>query len=192
VDATQFDAYYFAPQKCFASDGGLWVALLSPAAVARAAELRRARWVPGSLDLVAALDNSRNDQTVNTPALATLFLFVNQLEWMLGNGGLEWAAGRSDHSADILYGWAEASTFAQPFVAKPDERSRVVGTIDLDPGLDATSVCTALRANGIFDTESYRKLGRNQLRIGMFPAVEPADVEALTRCIDHVAAVLAE
>ena len=190
VDATQFDAYYFAPQKCFASDGGLWVALLSPAAVERAAAQRRARWVPPSLDLVTALENSRNDQTVNTPALATLFLFVNQLEWMLGNGGLEWAAGRSDRSADILYGWAEASAYAQPFVAKPDERSRVVGTIDLDASLDALSVSAALRANGIVDTESYRKLGRNQLRIGMFPAVEPADIEALTHCIDHVAAAL--
>ncbi len=191
VDASQFDAYYFAPQKCFASDGGLWVALLSPAAVARAGELRAARWVPPSLDLVSALDNSRNDQTVNTPALATLFLFVNQLEWVLDNGGLEWAASRSDRSADILYGWAEASAYAQPFVAKPDERSRVVGTIDLDPSVDALVVSKALRANGIVDTESYRKLGRNQLRIGMFPAIAPADVEALTTCIDHVATALA-
>jgi phosphoserine aminotransferase len=190
VDARQFDAYYFAPQKCFASDGGLWVALLSPAALERATRLRAARWVPPSLDLVAAVDNSRNDQTVNTPALATLFLFADQLEWMLANGGLEWAAGRSDRSADILYGWAEASSYAQPFVAKPDERSRVVGTIDLDASLDALAVSQALRANGIVDTESYRKLGRNQLRIGMFPAVEPADVEALTHCIDHVATAL--
>jgi phosphoserine aminotransferase len=168
------------------------VALLSPAAIERAARLRRARWIPSSLDLTAALDNSRNDQTVNTPALATLFLFANQLDWMLDNGGLEWAAGRSDRSADILYGWAEASAYAEPFVAKPDERSRVVGTIDLDPGVDAGAVSKGLRANGVVDTESYRKLGRNQLRIGMFPAVDPADVEALTHCVDYVAAALAE
>jgi phosphoserine aminotransferase len=191
VDATQFDAYYFAPQKCFASDGGLWVALLSPDALDRAIRLRGSRWVPPSLDLVAALDNSRNDQTGNTPALATLFFFADQLVWMLERGGLEWAAGRSDRSADILYGWAEASAYAHPFVAKPDERSRVVGTIDLDSSVDALAVAQALRANGIVDTESYRKLGRNQLRIGMFPAVEPADVEALTHCIDYVAAELA-
>jgi phosphoserine aminotransferase len=191
VDASQFDVYYFAPQKCFASDGGLWAAILSPAAIARAEQRRAARWVPSSLDLVAALDNSRNDQTVNTPALATLFLFADQLGWVLDNGGLEWAASRSDRSADTLYGWAEASAYAEPFVAKPDERSRVVGTIDLDAGLDAAVVSQALRANGIVDTESYRKLGRNQLRVGMFPAVDPADVEALTRCIDYVAAALA-
>jgi phosphoserine aminotransferase len=187
VDPTQFDAYYFAPQKCFASDGGLWVALLSPAAIARVERIAGSgRWVPSSLDLRIALKNSRLDQTYNTPALATLFLFVDQIEWMLTGGGLEWAAARSDRSAEILYGWAESSSYATPFVAKPDERSRVVGTIDLADGIDALAVSKALRANGIVDTESYRKLGRNQIRIGMFPAIEPSDVEALTKCIDHV------
>ena len=187
VDPTQFDAYYFAPQKCFASDGGLWVALLSPAGVARVDALHASgRWVPSSLDLTIALENSRLDQTYNTPALATLFLFDDQVQWMLGHGGLEWAAGRCDRSAEILYGWAESSAFATPFVAKPDERSHVVGTIDLADGIDAGVVSNVLRANGIVDTESYRKLGRNQIRIGMFPAVDPDDVEALTACIDHV------
>ncbi len=191
VDAGQTDAYYFAPQKCFASDGGLWVALLSPAAVERVENLHRAeRWVPASLDLHIALENSRLDQTYNTPALATLFLFVDQVEWMLTNGGLEWAASRCDRSAEYLYGWAEASPYAMPFVAKPAERSHVVGTIDLDASIDATAVTKALRANGILDTEPYRKLGRNQLRVAMFPAVDPEDVAALTRCVDHVVAAL--
>ncbi len=190
VEASQFDAYYFAPQKGFASDGGLWVALLSPAAVERAEQLR-SRWRPASLDLVVALENSRLDQTVNTPSLATLFLFVDQLEWMLGNGGLEWAAQRCDRSAEILYGWAESTAYATPFVDKPDERSHVVGTVDLDPAVDANAVAKTLRTNGIVDTESYRKLGRNQLRIGMFPAVDPADVEALIACVDYVVAELA-
>jgi phosphoserine aminotransferase len=188
LDPSQVDAYYFAPQKCFGSDGGLWLALLSPAAIDRVrAVAAGGRWVPASLDLGVALDNSRLNQTYNTPALATLWLLADQLEWMLGNGGLEWCAGRCQRSADTLYGWAESSGYAQPFVAKPDERSTVVGTIDLAPGVVATQVCDVLRANGIVDTESYRKLGRNQLRIGMFPAVEPADVEALTHCIDYVA-----
>jgi phosphoserine aminotransferase len=187
VDPTQFDAYYFAPQKCFASDGGLWVALLSPAAIARVERIAGSgRWVPSSLDLTIALENSRLDQTYNTPALATLFLFVDQVEWMLAGGGLEWAAARSDRSAEILYGWAESSSYATPFVAKPDERSRVVGTIDLADGIDALAVSKALRANGIVDTESYRKLGRNQIRVGMFPAIEPSDVEALTTCVDYL------
>ncbi|MGI8686117.1 MAG: phosphoserine transaminase [Acidimicrobiales bacterium] len=191
VDATQTDAYYFAPQKCFASDGGLWVALLSPAAVERVENLHRAdRWVPASLDLHIALENSRLDQTYNTPALATLFLFADQVRWMLDNGGLEWAASRSDRSAEYLYGWAEASSYATPFVAKPAERSHVVGTIDLDDSIDATSVTKALRANGILDTEPYRKLGRNQLRVAMFPAIDPEDVAALTRCVDHVITAL--
>jgi phosphoserine aminotransferase len=188
VDPRQFDAYYFAPQKGFASDGGLWVALLSPAAVERIERLRAAaRWVPASLDLGIALEQSRLNQTYNTPALATLWLFADQLAWMLAQGGLDWCAGRCQRSAEILYGWAESSPFATPYVAKPDERSNVVGTIDLDDAVSASTVASVLRANGIVDTESYRKLGRNQLRIGMFPAIEPADVEALTRCVDFVA-----
>jgi len=188
VDPDQFDAYYFAPQKGFASDGGLWVALLSPAAVDRIGRLASSgRWVPASLDLGIALEQSRLNQTYNTPALATLWLFADQLGWMLAHGGLEWCASRCQRSAEILYGWAESSPFATPYVAKPDERSNVVGTIDLDDSLPASAVASILRANGIVDTESYRKLGRNQLRIGMFPAVEPTDVEALTQCIDFVA-----
>jgi phosphoserine aminotransferase len=192
VDLEEVDAYYFAPQKCFASDGGLWLAVLSPAALERVEVLARAeRWVPASLDLRIAVENSRLDQTYNTPALATLFLLTDQVEWMLANGGLDWAASRCDRSAEHLYGWAEASPYASPFVAKPDERSHVVGTVDLDPSIDATAVTAALRANGILDTEPYRKLGRNQLRIAMFPAVEPDDVAALTRCVDHVVGQLA-
>ena len=192
VDIGQVDAYYFAPQKCFAADGGLWVALLSPAAVERVEVLARAgRWVPASLDLRIALENSRQDQTYNTPALATLFLLTEQVEWMLAHGGLEWAASRCDRSAEHLYGWADSTSYASPFVAKPAERSHVVGTIDLHDTVDATAVTTALRANGIVDTEPYRKLGRNQLRVAMFPAIEPDDVAALTRCVDHVVAELA-
>ena len=190
-DPAQVDAYYFAPQKGFASDGGLWVALLSPAALERAARIHEAgRWVPASLDLSIAIEQSRLDQTYNTPALATIIMFVDQLEWMLDNGGLDFAAGRSEASARILYGWADTSEFAQPFVAKPDERSNVVGTIDFSEEVDAAVVAKVLRANGIVDTEPYRKLGRNQLRIAMFPAIEPSDVEALTRCIDHVVVAL--
>jgi phosphoserine aminotransferase len=191
VDATEFDCYYFAPQKCFASDGGLWIAACSPTAVERIERLRASgRWVPAFLDLGIALENSRLDQTYNTPALATLFLFAEQLGWMLGSGGLEWAASRSDRSAEILYGWAERSDYATPFVADPRQRSHVVGTIDLDHRIEAKQVSAALRANGIVDTDSYRKLGRNQLRIAMFPAIEPDDIAALTACIDHVAAAL--
>jgi phosphoserine aminotransferase len=188
VDPAGFDAYYFAPQKGFASDGGLWVALLSPAAIERIAALKASgRWVPASLDLDIALDQSRQNQTYNTPALATLWLFAHQLGWMLDHGGLEWCTRRCERSAEILYGWAESSSYATPYVAKPEQRSKVVGTIDLDDVLPAQTVASVLRANGIVDTESYRKLGRNQLRIGMFPAVEPSDVEALTHCIDFVA-----
>jgi phosphoserine aminotransferase len=191
IDSRQFDCYYFAPQKCFAADGGLWLALCSPAAVERIERIAASgRWIPASMDLKIALDNSRLDQTYNTPALATLFLLVQQVDWMLEAGGLEFAAGRCDRSAEHLYGWAEASDYASPFVAKPDERSRVVGTIDLDLAVDATTVSKVLRANGIVDTESYRKLGRNQLRIALFPAIEPDDVAALIRCIDHVAGAL--
>ena len=190
-DPTEVDAYYFAPQKCFASDGGLWLALLSPAALERIGRLSSSRWVPASLDLSIALDNSRLDQTYNTPALATLWLTLQQVEWINGHGGLDWAAGRSDRSAELLYGWAEGSSYATPFVEKPDERSRVVGTIDLDGSVPADQVNAVLRANGIVDTDGYRKLGRNQLRVGMFPAVEPDDVEALTSCIDHIVERLA-
>jgi phosphoserine aminotransferase len=186
-DAGQVDVYYFAPQKCFASEGGLWVAVCSPAALERIAAVRASgRWIPASLDLSVALDNSAKDQTYNTPALATLFLFRHQLRWMLDHGGLEWAASRCDRSAEILYGWAEARSYASPFVAKPDERSHVVGTIDLDASVPHETVCQVLRANGIVDTEPYRKLGRNQLRVGLFPAVEPDDVAALTACVDYV------
>jgi len=186
-DPNQVDVYYFAPQKCLASDGGLWLAAVSPAAVERIERIASSgRWAPASLDLKIALDNSRKDQTYNTPALATVFLAVQQIEWINHNGGLEWAADRCDHSAETIYGWAEASSYARPFVEVPEDRSHVVATIDLDEGIDATAVSAALRANGIVDTESYRKLGRNQLRVALFPAIEPADVEALTRCIDHV------
>lgn len=188
VDPSQFDSYYFAPQKAFASDGGLWISLCSPAAIERIERLCASeRWVPASLDLSIALTNSRENQTYNTPALATLFLTVAQIEWMLANGGLEFAASRCDRSAEILYGWAEASDFATPYVAKPDERSRVVGTIDFESRVNADELAKMLRANGIVDTESYRKLGRNQLRIALFPAIDPEDVAALTRCIDYVA-----
>ncbi len=173
-DPAQLDVYYFAPQKCFGSDGGLWLAACSPAAIARIEQIAATgRWVPPSLDLGIALEQSRLDQTYNTPALATLFLLAHQIEWMLEHGGLEWCASRCDRSAEILYGWAEASPFATPFVEKPDERSHVTATIDFDDAVDAAALAKALRANGIVDTEPYRKLGRNQLRIGIFPAVEP-------------------
>jgi len=187
VDPGEFDAYYFAPQKCFGSDGGLWVACLSPAAVERSAAISRGgRYVPAFLDLEVAISNSRLDQTYNTPALATLFLFALQVEWFNENGGLEWSATRCDESASRLYGWAERSSYAEPFVAKPDDRSHVVGTIDFDDAVDAAAAAAVLRANGIVDTEPYRKLGRNQLRIALFPSIEPSDVEALTACIDYV------
>jgi len=188
VDPAQFDAYYFAPQKGFASDGGLWVAAFSPAAVERVARVKASgRWTPAFLDLSTAIENSRLDQTYNTPALATLFLMVNQLEWILEQGGLTWSSARCDQSADIVYGWAEASSYATPFVADKGDRSHVVATIDLDPSLDATTVAKVLRANGILDTESYRKLGRNQLRIAMFVAIEPDDLATLTNAIDFIA-----
>jgi phosphoserine aminotransferase len=186
-DPAEVDVYYFAPQKCFASDGGLWLALCSPAALERIGRIAASgRWVPAFLDLAVALDNSTKDQTYNTPALATLLMLAEQVEWMLGNGGLEWAASRSDASAANLYGWAENCPYATCFVADPDKRSHVVGTVDLAEGIDAPTVSGVLRANGVVDTDSYRKLGRNQLRIGMFPAVETADVQALTACIDWV------
>jgi len=187
VDVTEADAYYFAPQKSFASDGGLWLAMLSPAAVERAHALAESnRWLPPSLNLQIALDNSRQDQTYNTPAIATLFLLVHQLEWLLSQGGLAWAAKRTADSSGRLYAWAEAAPFAEPFVADHALRSPVVGTIDFDPSLDAAAISATLRANGIVDTEPYRALGRNQLRVGMYPAVEPDDVTALTACIGYI------
>ncbi|TXR51730.1 phosphoserine transaminase [Quadrisphaera setariae] len=190
VDASRCDAYYFAPQKSFGSDGGLWLALLSPAAIARAEELQPGRWVPGSLDLLAALAESQREQTVNTPAVATLLMLAEQVEWMLDRGGLEWAAARSAESASRLYEWAEASQYARPAVRDRTLRSPVVGTIDLDPSVDAAAVRAVLRANGVVDVEPYRGLGGNQLRVGMFPAVDPHDVSALTACVDHVVSAL--
>jgi phosphoserine aminotransferase len=187
VEVTQADAYYFAPQKCFASEGGLWIALLSPAAIARVTELAATdRWIPEFLSITTALDNSRKDQTYNTPAVATLLMLADQIEWMLANGGLDWCVSRTRESSGHLYEWAEASSFATPFVTEPANRSLVVGTVDFDDAVDAVAVAKTLRANGVVDTEPYRKLGRNQLRIGMFPAVEPDDVRALTECIDFV------
>ena len=191
VDPAQFDAYYFSPQKCFGSEGGLWLALCSPAAVERIERLVAGRRVPATLDLRLALENSRLDQTYNTPALATLFLLAEQIGWMNDNGGLEWAAGRCDRSAAALYAWADGSDHAAPFVAEPGERSPTVATVDLDDRVDAGVVSRVLRANGIVDTESYRKLGRNQLRIALFPAIEPDDVAVLTRAVDHVVMALA-
>ena len=192
VDAAEFDAYYLAPQKCFASDGGLYVALMSPAALERVERIAASgRWIPTFLDLKTAVDNSVQDQTYNTPALATIFMLAEQLDWMNGNGGLEWTASRCDRSAEILYTWAEQSGFARPFVENPSDRSHVVGTIDFVDAIDASAVAAILRANGIVDTEPYRKLGRNQLRIAMFPAIEPDDVASLCGCITHVVGALA-
>jgi phosphoserine aminotransferase len=187
VDVAQTDVYYFAPQKSFASDGGLWIAVMSPTALERVAEIKASgRWVPGFLDLSIAVDNSSKDQTYNTPAVATLFLLADQIRWMLGLGGLSGAVARSRESSSRLYGWAEKSPYATPFVTDPAQRSLVVGTVDFDGSVDAAAVAKTLRANGVVDVEPYRKLGRNQLRVGMFPAVDPDDVSALTACIDHV------
>ncbi len=192
-NASDVDIYYFAPQKCFAADGGLWLAACSPAAIERIERIAATdRWRPASLDLGIALTNSRSDQTYNTPAIATLLMLDAQLKWMLESGGLEWCASRSDRSAEIMYGWAESHEWATPFVTDPAKRSSVVATIDLDDSIDATTVSSVLRANGVLDTDSYRKLGRNQLRVGMFPAIEPADVQALTACVDHVVGALAD
>jgi len=186
-DAAETDVYYFAPQKGLGSDGGLWLASVSPRAIERIERVAASdRWIPPSLDLKVALDNSRLDQTYNTPALVTIFLAAQQVEWINGNGGLEWAASRCDRSADIIYGWADASAFASPFVADPADRSHVVATIDFDGSIDANTISAVLRRNGIVDTDSYRKLGRNQLRIALFPAIEPDDVAALTKAIDFV------
>ncbi|NEK57689.1 phosphoserine transaminase [Geodermatophilus sabuli] len=187
VDVSQTDVYYFAPQKSFAADGGLWVALMSADALQRVAEIKASdRWIPGFLDLSIAVDNSAKDQTYNTPAVATLFLLADQIRWLLSLGGLSGAVQRTETSSTRLYSWAEESPFATPFVADPDQRSYVVGTVDFDPSVDAAEVATVLRANGVVDVEPYRKLGRNQLRVGMFPAVDPDDVSALTACIDFV------
>ena len=187
VRAQEFDVYYFAPQKSLGSDGGLWLALMSPAAVERVREIAASgRYIPDFLSLRIAVENAGRDQTYNTPAVATLFLLAHQLDWMLEAGGLSWTTARTARSAAILYTWAEKAAHVQPYVADPAQRSQVVGTIDVTGGLSADGIAASLRANGIVDTESYRKLGRNQLRIGMFPAVDPADVEALTACIDYV------
>ena len=188
LDAAQADVYYFAPQKCFASDGGLWLALVSPRAQERVAEIGASdRWIPESLSLTTALDNSLKDQTYNTPAVGTLLLLADQVQWMNDNGGLDgWCVKRTTESSTALYEWAERTSYTTPFVADPAKRSLVVGTIDFDDAVDAAQVAKTLRANGIVDVEPYRKLGRNQLRVGMFPAIEPDDVRALTACIDHV------
>ncbi|MEZ0052198.1 phosphoserine aminotransferase [Mycobacterium sp. MAA66] len=187
VDITDTDAYYFAPQKNFASDGGLWLAVMSPAALARIEQIAATgRWVPDFLSLPIAVDNSLKNQTYNTPAIATLILLAEQLDWLNGNGGLDWAVKRTADSSQRLYSWAEASAFATPFVADPALRSQVVGTVDFNDDVDAAAVAKVLRANGIVDTEPYRKLGRNQLRVAMFPAVDPDDVSALTACVDWV------
>ncbi|MGZ4445683.1 MAG: phosphoserine transaminase [Nocardioides sp.] len=187
VDLSESDVYYFAPQKCFASDGGLWLAAMSPAALDRAAEVAASgRHVPAFFDLPTAIDNSLKNQTYNTPAVATLFLMAEQLDWMNAHGGLTGMVERTTASSDALYGWAEKTAYTTPYVADPDHRSLVIGTIDFDESISADAIAATLRANGVVDTEPYRKLGRNQLRIAMYPAVDPADVEALTACIDHV------
>ncbi len=187
VDPSQFDCYYFAPQKSFASDGGLWIALCSPAAIERIESLAASeRWTPAFLDLKIALDNSRLNQTYNTPALATLHLLASQIHWMNDNGGLEFTTGRTRASAEIIYSWAEASDFARPFVENAAQRSHVVATIDFADDVDATKIAATLRANGVLDTEPYRKLGRNQLRVALFPSIDPEDVASLCACVNYV------
>ncbi len=187
VDIAATDVYYFAPQKCFAADGGIWLAAMSPAALSRIEQIAGTdRWCPEFLSLPTAVDNSRKNQTYNTPALSTLLLLDNQIQWMLGNGGLDWCVSRTADSSSRLYSWAEKSEFATPFVTDPALRSQVVGTIDFDDEIDAAAVAKTLRANGVVDTEPYRKLGRNQLRIGMFPAIDPDDVSKLTASIDYI------
>jgi phosphoserine aminotransferase len=186
-DAAETDVYYFAPQKNFASEGGLWFALVSPAAIERIERIAASdRWIPEILSLKNAVDNSRLDQTLNTPSISTLLLMESQLEWINGNGGLAWADSRTRESSAVLYDWAEASAFATPFVADPAHRSQVVVTIDFEDSVDAAAVAATLRANGIVDTEPYRKLGRNQLRVATFTAIDPDDVRLLTRAIDWV------
>jgi phosphoserine aminotransferase len=192
VDIAATDAYYFAPQKCFASDGGIWLAVLSPAALRRVEEITASgRWIPDILDLGIAIDNSRKDQTLNTPAVATLAMLAVQVEWMLAQGGLDWGISRTLDSSSRLYDWAERTAYTTPFVRDPAARSQVVGTIDFDDTIDAAVIAKVLRAHGVVDVEPYRKLGRNQLRIGMYPAVDPTDVTALTNCVDHVVSQLA-
>jgi len=192
VDVREVDAYYFAPQKSFAADGGLWLALLSPAAQERIAQLAASdRWIPDFLSLSTALDNSKKDQTYNTPAVATLLMLADQIEWMLAHGGLAWTVGRTTESSTHLYEWARASEYAHPFVKDVEKRSLVVGTIDFRDTVDAAAVAKTLRTNGIVDVEPYRKLGRNQLRVGMFPAIEPDDIRRLTAAIDFVVEGLA-
>ncbi|WP_067434984.1 phosphoserine transaminase [Nocardioides jensenii] len=187
VDLNEVDAYYFAPQKCFASDGGLWISIMSPAALERAASIAASgRHIPAFFDLPTAIDNSAKNQTYNTPSVATLFLMAEQLDWMNANGGLKGMVERTTASSDALYGWAEKTAYTTPYVENPDHRSLVIGTIDFDDAIDAAAIAKTLRANGVVDTEPYRKLGRNQLRIAMYPAVDPSDVEKLTGCIDHV------
>jgi phosphoserine aminotransferase len=192
VDVSQSDVYYFAPQKGFASDGGLWIAIMSPAALARVDEVAAldGRWFPEFLSLPTAIDNSRKDQTYNTPAVATLIMLADQIEWMNTQGGMAWTTARTKDSSDRLYAWAEKTSYTTPFVAEPAHRSQVVGTVDFSDDVDASVVASVLRAHGVVDTEPYRKLGRNQLRVGMFPAVDPDDVTKLTECIEHVVAAL--
>jgi phosphoserine aminotransferase len=191
VDLSQVDVYYFSPQKCFASDGGLFVAIMSPAAIARAEEIKASgRYIPAFLDLMTAIENSRLDQTYNTPAVATILMMNEQIKWFNANGGLDWCVSRTKESSDAIYEWATASTYATPFVADPAKRSQVVATVDFDESIDAEVVAKVLRANGVVDTEPYRKLGRNQLRISVFPAVEPSDIRQLLKCIDFVIAKL--
>jgi len=193
VDLSQVDVYYFSPQKCFASDGGLFVAIMSPAAIARAEEIKASgRYIPTFLDLMTAIENSRLDQTYNTPAVATVLMMNEQIKWFNSNGGLDWCVSRTKESSDAIYEWAMASEHATPFVADPAKRSQVVATIDFNESIDAEIVAKVLRANGVVDTEPYRKLGRNQLRISVFPAVEPSDVRQLLKCIDFVIAQLAK
>ena len=193
LDISQSDCYYFAPQKSFASDGGLWIAIMSPAAIARVEKIKASgRWVPAFFDLSIAIENSRLDQTYNTPALATIILLAEQINWMNSNGGLKFASGRSEDSSNRLYSWAEKTSYTTPFVTDKAMRSKVVGTINFDESIDALEIAKVLRANGIVDTDPYRKLGKNQLRIGMFPAVEPADIDALTSSIEYVVERLAK
>ena len=191
VDAKEFDTYYFAPQKSFGSDGGLWFALMSPAAIARASEIKDSgRWIPDFLDLVTAIENSRLQQTYNTPALATIYMMAEQVDWFNSNGGMAWTTARTTESSQLIYSWAESNALLSPFVSDPALRSGVVATIDVDDSIDATAITKVLRANGILDTEPYRKLGRNQLRIAVFPAVDPEDVKSLIASIDFVIAQL--
>ena len=192
VSITETDVYYFAPQKNMGSDGGLWVAIMSPRAIARAEEIKASgRWIPASLDLVTAIENSRKDQTYNTPAVSTLLLLAEQIEWINGNGGLEWATARTKETSGFVYDWAQAAEVAHPYVEDPADRSSVVATIDFDVSVDAAAIASVLRANGIVDVEPYRKLGRNQLRIATFVSVDPADVKALLSCLDYVIDALA-